>query len=146
MPVNENVQAAGNPGAVAEPFAVIGIVVPLSCPDAEPDTVRPPAHTAENVPESADALWLVTLHWRLPHVDTDGSVVSVEDAQVPTYDGDEVAPPPPVEGTEVVDVGERTLLLLALNPQAVTSKEAATTVISREIILVIMMEVPLLSS
>ena len=82
----------------------------------------------------------------MPHVDTDGSVVSVCDAQVPTYDGNEVVPPPPIEGLDVEAVGARMLVLFDSNPQAVTRRETATTVISREIVLVIMMEVPLLSS
>ena len=143
MPVSTNVQAAGNPGAEAEPVAVIGIVVPPSCPVAVPDTARLPAHSAVKVPEITVALWLVTFHCRLPQVDIDGTVVSVCDAHVPTNeDGDEVAAPPPVDAAVVGAVGPSGLVVVDSNPHAAARSETATTVISREIILFFMVTLP----
>ena len=46
----------GNPGPLAEPLTVKGTLMPLSCPDADPETVKLPAHKAEKVPETEFAL------------------------------------------------------------------------------------------
>ena len=46
----------GNAGPLADPLTVKGTLVPLSCPDADPETVRPPAHNAEKVPDTEFAL------------------------------------------------------------------------------------------
>jgi hypothetical protein len=47
------------PGRVALPVAVIDTFVPLIVPFAVPASVMPPPHVALNVPEIADAVWVV---------------------------------------------------------------------------------------
>src|SRR5713226_1279875 len=138
VPFSEKLQA-GSPGTVAEPAAVIGTVVPLSCPDAEPLTVTLPAHSAEKSPASVVAVWLVTRHWRFVHDAALGSCVSDCDVQVPRYDGVELFDPPPPLVRPEGAVGTSTSLLLRSKAHAVASRETAATAISRDVVLFLML-------
>src|SRR5436309_15362289 len=138
VPFSEKLQA-GSPGTVAEPFAVIGTVVPPlsgSCPDAEPLIVMLPAHSAEKSPASV-VVWLVTRHWKFVHDAALGSPVSDCDVHVPRYDGVELFDPPlpllPLEGA----VGRSASLLLRSNAHAVARTETAATAIGRAMVLFI---------
>lgn len=137
VPFSEKVQA-GSPGIVADPFAVIGTVVPFSCPDAEPLIVMLPAHNAEKSPASVVAVWLAMRHWKFVHDAALGSSVSDCDVQLPTYDGVEVFDPPLLLIAPDGALGMRTWLLLRSNVHAAASPETAATAISRDMVLFIM--------
>ena len=58
--------------------------------------LMPPAHTAENVPLIAVAVWLDTLHWKFPQDEGLGARM-LWDAQTPVRDDEDDALPPPGE-------------------------------------------------
>src|SRR5262249_54088987 len=82
VPVREKLHD-GTPGVVAVPAADSGIVAPPSPPVADPEIVMLPAHTPEKSPAIDVAVWLVTRHSRLPHVEALGSPGSADDNHVP---------------------------------------------------------------
>jgi hypothetical protein len=116
-----------------DPFTVIVAFVPLSCPVALPDTVRPFPHDAVKVPSIDVDVCEEISYWRLPHVLAEGSDAELH---TPTIDGDVL---PGVVGDEGVgldagvdvvapdvDVGERTLDACS-KPHAPTAVVATST-------------------
>ena len=87
VPLSENAQFDA-PGRFAVPMAVTATEVPFSAPDAFPDSVMLPVHTALNVPRMVVVVCVAIWNWKLPHVvalDTVGA--AVVDANVPTSEG-----------------------------------------------------------
>src|SRR5512139_849659 len=94
VPVRENGQFVPAPDTV--PSALRSAVIPLSLPDADPSSVRPPPQVALNVPAADTSVISVIFHSRLPHEPTlspAGAAVAA-DVQLPvastlaTSDGD----------------------------------------------------------
>ena len=76
-----------------------------------------PAHSMKKLPDSVVSVWLLTVHWKLPHDEALGTVRFC-DAQVPRYERSGrrcAAPPPALSG--VAWLGASTLLW-RWNPQA----------------------------